>query len=91
MFRTFFYQVALDLWLNALHTLSYTVPISFRVLLRTVSLKAEIAKKKSFEDNKSLGSIPLLPRELVTGEHRSGWGRWAGRVVITESGGTCQL
>lgn len=72
MFRTFFYQVALDLWLNASHTLSYTVPISFRVLLRTVSLEAERAKKKSFKDSKSLGSIPLFPRELVTGEHRSG-------------------
>lgn len=72
MFRTFFYQVTLDLWLNALHTLSHTVPISFRVLLRTVSLEAERAKEKSFKDNKSLGSIPLLPRELVTGAHRSG-------------------
>lgn len=72
MFRTFFYQVALDLRLNALDTLSYTVPISFSVLLRTVSLEAERAKKKCFKDNKSLGPIPLLPREPVTGAHGSG-------------------
>lgn len=72
MFSTLSYQVAVDLQLNALHALSYTVPIGFSVLLRTVSLEAERVKKKSFKDNKSLGSIPLLPRELVTGSHRSG-------------------
>lgn len=70
MFSTLFYQIAVDLQLNALP--SYTVSIGFSVLLRTVSLEAERAKKKSFKDNKSLGSIPLLPRELVTGSHRSG-------------------